>query len=94
MVLVATQPHIANDLPQQRADNILGTMVGNYDDAAVRMCKGIVAPLAALPDESALLCDTPEPPVWHDAELAHAGTRIFQVPTNSGASALERLVAR
>jgi hypothetical protein len=46
-----------------------------------------VAAFAARPDETDLFGDAAQVAIRHDAKPAHAGTSIFQVPTNSGAGA-------
>lgn len=87
MILFPGQAQVANDLANQRPNDVTRAMIGNDNQASVGMDEDVVAAFAARPDETDLFGDAAQVAIRHDAKPAHAGTSIFQVPTNSGAGA-------
>ncbi len=83
VVLVGTEPQIAQDLPQERPDEYRRSVIRNDDDPAFGVPEYDMASPAPDRCETRLLCNRDELVERREAEPRQAATSTRQVPTNS-----------
>lgn len=84
MIRADVKTQVTQDFSQERANDNLGSVVGDDNDSTISIHEGIVASLAALPLKARRLSNLPELPVGDQAELSQTETSTRHVPTKSG----------
>jgi hypothetical protein len=84
IILVQSEAHISQELPEKGTNDDLRSVVGNDDDTPVGISKDVVAPLAADPMEACPLRDPSQVPAGDETKPGHAAaTSTRHVPTKS-----------
>ena len=92
VVFVHANPKISDDLPQERSNDHLTSMVGDNYDLPAHVAKRIVATYTAHPRKSGCFGNLAEVTVREEPKPTQAATSMRQVPTNAGAGASSSLL--